>query len=72
MKIRITKEFRGKLRKQINYISKDKPTAARNFKDQLLARVKEISDYPYSSRKSIYFDNEDVRDLIFKGYTITY
>jgi hypothetical protein len=27
---------------------------------------------PYKYRKSIYFDNENIRDLIYKGYTIPY
>ena len=27
---------------------------------------------PYMHRKSIHFDSEQARDLIFKGYTITY
>ena len=27
---------------------------------------------PYANRKSIFFDREDVRDLIFKGYIVVY
>ena len=27
---------------------------------------------PYAKRKSIYFDNDKIRDIIFKGYTIVY
>ena len=27
---------------------------------------------PYANRKSIFFDREDVRDLVFKGYNIVY
>ena len=27
---------------------------------------------PYANRKSIFFDREDIRDLIFKGYIIVY
>ena len=27
---------------------------------------------PYKCRKSIYFTKENIRDLIFKGYTIVY
>lgn len=25
---------------------------------------------PYANRKSIFFDREDIRDLIFKGYIV--
>jgi len=27
---------------------------------------------PYKHRKSIFFNREDIRDLIFKGYVIVY
>jgi len=27
---------------------------------------------PYKFRKSIYFDDENIRDYIFKGYAIPY
>lgn len=27
---------------------------------------------PYANRKSIFFDREDIRDLVFKGYVIVY
>jgi len=38
----------------------------------LLKSLKELSNYPYKNRQSIYFENENIRDLIFKGYTIVY
>jgi len=27
---------------------------------------------PYKFKQSIYFDSEEIRDLVFKGYTIPY
>jgi len=27
---------------------------------------------PFRHRKSIFFDREDIRDLVFKGYLIVY
>jgi len=27
---------------------------------------------PFKFRKSIYFDDENIRDLVFKGYAIPY
>jgi len=27
---------------------------------------------PYKCRKSLYFENDKIRDLIYKGYTIVY
>lgn len=37
-----------------------------------MAKIRAIPKRPYSYRKSIYFDNPDIRDLIFKGYTIVF
>ncbi len=45
---------------------------ALKFADDLEIKINDIINMPYKHRKSIYFDNEDIRDLIFKGYTITY
>ena len=72
MKIRFSDSFNYKLENQIRYIAKDKPLAARNFKRDLLSRIRETKKMPFSYRKSIFSDNDDVRDLIFKGYCITF
>ena len=42
MKIEISKPFRKKLNLQIEYIAKDKATAARKFKEEILQRIKEV------------------------------
>jgi len=72
MKIKFSAAFRKKLSHQIHFIAKDKPTAARNFKNNLFQEIKKIPDSPYSYRKSIFFENDQIRDLIFKGYIITF
>lgn len=72
MKIKITKKFRDKLNKQVDYIAKDKPSAARKFKNDILIEIKGISNMPYSNRKSIFFDNNEIREFIYKGYIIVY
>ncbi len=72
MKIKITKSFSNKLNKQVDYIAKDKPAAARKFKNDVLAEIKSVSNMPYRNRKSIFFDNNDIREFIFKGYIIVY
>lgn len=72
MKLKITRSFKDKLNDQIEYIAKDKPTAARKFKSIVIKRIKEIPNMPYRNRKSIFFDREDIRDLIVKGYIIVY
>ena len=72
MKLRILKLFRDKLNEQVDYIAKDKPGAARKFKTDIIKRIKEISTMPYACRKSIFFDREDIRDMIYKGYIVVY
>jgi len=72
MKIKILQSFSFKLADQVEYIAKDKPVAARKFKNEILFLLKQIPKNPFSNRKSIYFDNTNIRDLIFKGYVIVY
>ncbi len=72
MKIKITRAFRDKLNDQIDYIAQDKPSAARKFKRYILNEVKSLQDIPYRNRKSIFFDRDDIRDLIVRGYVIVY
>lgn len=31
-----------------------------------------LPHFPYKCRKSLYADDENIRDFIFKGYTIPY
>ncbi|WP_430811119.1 MULTISPECIES: type II toxin-antitoxin system RelE/ParE family toxin [unclassified Carboxylicivirga] len=64
--------FITKLEEQIDYIAKDSPARARNFKTELLSQLKRIPNNPYQFRPSVYFDNKQIRDLIFKGYTIVF
>jgi hypothetical protein len=72
MKLKIHKSFRDKLNFQIDFIAKDKPGAARKFKVDIIQRIKDIPAMPLANRKSVFFDREDIRDLIFKGYIIVY
>jgi len=72
MKILFKESFLKRLENQIEYISLDSPKRARKFKNDLLNRIKEIPVNPYKYRKSIYFENHSIRDLIFKGYTVVF
>jgi hypothetical protein len=72
MRLRILKSFGDKLNDQVNYIAQDKPGAAGKFKSDIIKRIKEIPKMPYACRKSIFFDREDIRDLVFKGYIVVY
>jgi plasmid stabilization system protein ParE len=72
MKVVFKDTFLYRLVSQIEYISLDSPARARRFKSDLFNRIKEIPSNPYQFRKSIYFEDETIRDLIFKGYTIVF
>ena len=72
MKIKFSKSFSQRLNDQVDYIANDKPSTARKFKSEIIARIKQIPQVPYSNRKSIFFDRNDIRDLIYKGYVVVY
>jgi len=72
MKIKITKAFKNKLNLQVDFIAHDKPAAAQKFKDDILVQLSGLINMPYSKRKSMFFNDDNIRDLIFKGYIIVY
>lgn len=56
----------------LTYIKNDKPLAAKQFENRLNEQICNLIDFPLKHRKSIYFDDENYRDLIYHGYTIVY
>ena len=72
MRIKFQEEFLFVLNDQVHYISKDKPAAARKFKADLLRNIKKDLTKPFHFKKSRYFDNENIRDYIFKGYAVVF
>lgn len=72
MKIEFDPEFMTALIEQIRTIAEDKPSAAREFRHDLIVKCKSLVDMPYRYRKSIYYNDEHLRDLIFRGYVIVY
>ena len=72
MKIDIQDSFSEKLAEVVEFISKDKPKAARKFKADLLKKVKALPQYPLQFKRSIYFEKDTIRDMVFKGYTVVY
>lgn len=72
MKIIYKKSFVIRFENQIDYIGQDSPNAAKKFKKELRNRIKDIPENPLRFRKSIYFNDKSIRDLIYKGYTIVF
>lgn len=56
----------------LDYIARDGVNYAVRFNRKLEKSINSIPTFPYKSRKSLYHDNENIRDYIFKGYTIPY
>ena len=72
MKIIRKKEYITELKNILRYISKDSKNRAINFRNELDSKIALLVDFPFKYRKSLHFDSENVRDLIYKGYTIVY
>lgn len=72
MVIRRTARFNRELRAVFDFIAKDSPNRAQGFRDKLVAKLQTISDSPLMYRKSASFEDERVRDLIFKSYVIPF
>lgn len=72
MRVELRDSFVEKLTDQVDYIAIDKPGAARKFKEELLTRIKKLKEFPFKCRKSIYFNDSNIRDLTFSGYIVVY
>lgn len=72
MKTEITLQFQAKLKRQILYISYDKPLAAKNLSKHIYSEIRKIENMPYKNKVSKFFENTEIRELIVKGYCIIY
>ena len=72
MKINFAEDFLFALNDQVDYIARDKPKATRKFKSDLIKKLKKDTQNPFHFKKSQYFDNENIRDYVFKGYVSVY
>jgi plasmid stabilization system protein ParE len=66
------KDFLRSLDAILDYIALDSLNKALNFNRQLQSVIDNIPNMPYKYRKSFYYDDENIRDMVFKGYTIPY
>lgn len=72
MIVSISNEFLKLLTFQVHFIYKDKPRAALKFRKDLLKNIKKDLKKPFHFKKSRYFENENLRDYVFKGYVVVY
>ncbi|QHG91752.1 type II toxin-antitoxin system RelE/ParE family toxin [Sulfurimonas sp. CVO] len=72
MKILKREEFNREFKEILYFIAQDSKANAKKFKNELIKKVNDLEFMPYKFRKSIYFNNDSIRDLVFKGYVIVY
>lgn len=72
MKIIYSKDFQEKLKHILQYIAQDKPSSSIKFYNDLKNSIEKLPLFPYQYRKSHYFNDENIRDMVFKRYTIIY
>ncbi len=70
MVILYSDEFIQRLECVLDFISKDSKARADVFLGELKLKIKNIPFMPYSFRKNSQLNQENVRDLIFRGYVI--
>ena len=72
MKIRESEQFKKELRTISLYIKGDNRAASIKFVQTLRKVIKNIPSSPYKYRQSIYYEENNIRDMIYHGYTIIY
>jgi len=72
LKINLTPRFKDELQEIVDFIALDSIQRALKFYDELLQKINNLKENPYIYRKRESLNNENIRELIFKGYTIPY
>ena len=72
MTVEKSKYFEKELDTILDFIAEDSLNRALEFLTELEERLSALPYMPWKFRPSIYFDDEAVRDFIFKGYVIPY
>ena len=55
-----------------DFIATDSKNRANQFKKELKEKIEDLVHMPYKFKQSIYFDDKNIRDLVYKGYTVPY
>ena len=72
MKIIRSRKFQINLLITLKYIANDKVSASKNFQKELDKLIKNIPNFPFKYKQSIYFNDKNIRDLTYKKHTINY
>jgi len=72
MRINRSARYKNNLFQILDYIAQDKFSASENFLNELDKLINNLPNFPFKFRKSQYFNDENIRDMIYKGYTVIY
>ena len=72
MQINRSPRYKNNLFQILDYIAQDKVSASENFLNELDKLINNLPNFPFKFRKSKYFDNENIRDMVYHGYTVIY
>jgi plasmid stabilization system protein ParE len=72
MQINRTPKYEAELLNILKTIAKDKIGASKKFQQELDRKVDDLINFPFKFRQSFYFDDKNIRDMVFKRYTIVY
>ena len=72
MQVEFNPLFEEKMFDILVYIAKDSKQSSLQFEETLFDHLEDLPLFPAKFRKSIYFDDDNIRDYIFMGYTIPY
>lgn len=72
MQINRSPRYKNNLFQILDYIAQDKLSASENFLRELDKLINNLPNFPFKFRKSKYFNNDNIRDMAYKGYTVIY
>ena len=72
MQVHKTSRFFAELEVIIDFIAQDSFLRAEQFKNNLDGKIMDLPHFPYKCRRSLKFNDENIRDLVFTGYVIPY
>ena len=65
-------DFIEQLERIVSFIAKDSQTRADEFSSTLRQKIESIPEMPYRFRQNQTLQDENVRDLIYKGYVVVF
>lgn len=72
MIVRLTPPARAQLLVAVNYISADRPTAARGFRERVEVALLRLVDFPDSGRVVPEFERLGFREILVDSYRLFY